>query len=75
SVKSHENFIQCFGISQKPGTREYIMVLQYPDEGNLREYLQKNANRLDWNDKISIGLQIATGLKFMHDHNKVHGAL
>ncbi|RHZ89421.1 hypothetical protein Glove_14g41 [Diversispora epigaea] len=74
-VKSHESFIQCFGISKKPHTSEYYKVLQYANGGNLREYLEKNFNKLNWNDKIMMGKQIAGGIQFIHDQNVIHGNL
>ncbi|CAG8464168.1 8824_t:CDS:2 [Diversispora eburnea] len=73
--KSHESFIQCFGICKKPHTSEYYKVLQYANGGNLREYLEKNFDRLDWNDKIMMAKQITAGIKFIHDHNVIHGNL
>ncbi|CAG8696540.1 11765_t:CDS:2, partial [Cetraspora pellucida] len=63
SVHFHDNVIRVFGISQDPATSRYFMVLQYADGGSLRDYLQKNFKTLDWKKKISMGKQIASGLK------------
>ena len=33
--------VQCYGITQDPNTKEYMMVLKYCEDGNLRNYLNK----------------------------------
>ena len=32
--------IQFYGITQDPETHSYMMVLEYANDGNLREYLK-----------------------------------
>ncbi|CAG8586533.1 15533_t:CDS:2, partial [Gigaspora margarita] len=72
SVRYHDNVIRVFGISHDPTTSRYFMVLQYADGGSLRDYLQKNFQKLDWRKKISMGKQIASGLKYIFEiSNKV----
>jgi serine/threonine protein kinase len=39
---------------------------------DLRQYLQDNFVEIDWYQKISILLEIAKGLKAIHDHGYVH---
>jgi len=34
--------IKCNGISQDPNTGNYIMVMDYAEEGDLRQYLKQN---------------------------------
>lgn len=48
------------------------MVLQYANQGNLREYLRRNFRLLQWTDKIMMALDIARGLKCLHARNIVH---
>ena len=48
------------------------MVLQYANQGNLREYLKINFDLLKWNDKIQMALDIARGLKFLHSKKIIH---
>jgi len=36
--------IKCFGISQDPNTGNYIMVMDYAKEGDLRQYLKQSLN-------------------------------
>jgi serine/threonine protein kinase len=49
-----------------------MMVLQYANQGNLREYLKRNFKLLQWTDKIQMALDIARGLKTLHSRNIVH---
>jgi serine/threonine protein kinase len=48
------------------------MVLQYANQGNLREYLKSNFNSLKWDDKIRMALDIAFGLKCLHSREIIH---
>ena len=52
----------------------YVLVLAYANEGNLRKYL-KNKDKfimLKWKDKIRMGLDIACGLKCLHSEEIIH---
>ncbi|KAF0522636.1 kinase-like protein [Gigaspora margarita] len=48
------------------------MILEYANEGTLREYLKTNFTRLQWTDKLRIAKEIAHGLLFLHDKNITH---
>ncbi|CAG8438034.1 5992_t:CDS:10 [Scutellospora calospora] len=52
--------------------RNYLMVMQYMLEGNMRNYLDKKNRELTLKDKISQLLHIAQGLKDIHQKNLVH---
>ncbi|POG58898.1 kinase-like domain-containing protein [Rhizophagus irregularis DAOM 181602=DAOM 197198] len=78
-IKSHlEIFlydtIQCFGVTQDPNTKDYMMVLYYCSNGNLRNFLNKyrSKNYLSYELKIDKLLQIARGLLDIHNAGKVH---
>ncbi|CAJ0760357.1 4524_t:CDS:10 [Entrophospora sp. SA101] len=47
---SVSQMVPCYGISQDPAGN-YIMVMQYMAEGNLREYLKKNYQELERYDE------------------------
>ena len=50
------------------------MVLEYANEGNLRDYL-RNKERFDslqWKDKIKMALDITCGLKCLHSKDIIH---
>jgi serine/threonine protein kinase len=47
-------------------------VLEYANEGHLRDYLKKKSISLKWNDKIQMALDITSGLKFLHSKEIIH---
>ncbi|GES88176.1 kinase-like domain-containing protein [Rhizophagus clarus] len=76
-IKSHLqiyyfDIIQCYGITQDPNTREYMMVLYYCDDGNLRNYLNLADYYIGYGNKIYKLQQIARGLLNIHNAGKVH---
>ena len=48
------------------------MVLQYANQGNLREYLKENFPSLLWKDKIKMALDITCGLQYLHSKKIIH---
>src|SRR5947209_8365349 len=66
------NIVPCYGLSQDPKTGNYLMVMKYMPEGNLRHYLNKNARELTLQDKFSQLVNISRGLKDIHQKNLVH---
>ena len=75
-VKIHHeaNFhiTRLYGITEDPKTGEFMMVLEYAECGNLREYLKDNFLELKWKDKLEILCKIAYNLEFIHKKNYVH---
>lgn len=63
--------VKCLGISQNPITKNYIMVMEYMPEGNLRQYLCKNSG-VSFEDKFRSLRSIAYGLRNVHEQNLVH---
>ena len=50
----------------------YHMIFEYATDGSLREYLEKNFVNLQWRDKLKLGLEIASGLRYLHDLDIIH---
>ncbi|RHZ81672.1 hypothetical protein Glove_117g37 [Diversispora epigaea] len=44
--------IRFYGITQDPETHKYMMVLEYAENENLREYLRINFNEINWKQKL-----------------------
>ncbi|POG73847.1 kinase-like domain-containing protein [Rhizophagus irregularis DAOM 181602=DAOM 197198] len=63
------NTVMCFGITQDPDTKDYMMVLDYYEGGNLRNTLVKG---LDYKTKISCLFCIIDGLSGIHDAGNIH---
>ncbi|POG64798.1 kinase-like domain-containing protein [Rhizophagus irregularis DAOM 181602=DAOM 197198] len=66
------DIVQCFGITQDPNNKEYMMVIEYCNDGNLRNYLNKSENYINYKSKIDKLQQIARGLLDIHNSEKVH---
>ena len=47
-------------------TKEYLLVMQYADGGDLQNYLENNFKNLTWNDKKKLSYQIANGLNYCY---------
>ncbi|UZO10177.1 uncharacterized protein OCT59_001775 [Rhizophagus irregularis] len=64
------NVIQCYGITQDPNTKDYMMVLEYCENGNLRNYYMNNES--SYGPKIEELTRIASGLLDIHNAGKIH---
>ncbi|GET54297.1 kinase-like domain-containing protein [Rhizophagus irregularis DAOM 181602=DAOM 197198] len=71
-VNSYKCIIKLYGITQDPKEKNYIMVLDYAEHGNLRNYLDIKYNYLNWNNKISYLHKIAHGLRDIHEKELIH---
>ncbi|GBC32574.2 kinase-like domain-containing protein [Rhizophagus irregularis DAOM 181602=DAOM 197198] len=69
-VKYHQNINCILGITKV--SKRYILVLEYANEGTLRDYLKKKFTSLEWMDKTQMALDIACGLKFLHFKEIIH---
>ncbi|RIB27490.1 kinase-like domain-containing protein [Gigaspora rosea] len=49
--------------------------MEYADQGDLRNYLKENFAGLQWEDKLRIAKEIASGLLVLHDYDIIHGDL
>lgn len=59
-------------MTQDPETKEYIIVMQYANNGNLLSYLNQNINKLTWMDKLRHLKYIAEYLYTIHKGGSVH---
>jgi len=64
--------VPCLGVTKFPENNNYAMVLSYVEEGNLRNYLQKNHSKLTLNDRIMIFRGLCQSLYFIHEKDFVH---
>ncbi|POG80186.1 kinase-like domain-containing protein [Rhizophagus irregularis DAOM 181602=DAOM 197198] len=65
----NEDIVFCYGITQDPNTKDYMMVLNYCKYGNLRNYYLNNSNDCMKPCHLS---RIANGLLSIHNAEKVH---
>ena len=64
--------LDIYGVTQDPETKEYIIVIQYANNGSLSSYLDKNINKLTWMEKLECLDDIALYLKNIHSVGLVH---
>ncbi|RGB32960.1 hypothetical protein C1646_762276 [Rhizophagus diaphanus] len=73
-VKMDNNVIvRFYGITQEPKMKDYMMVLEYAEDGSLRNYLDKEYNNLsNWNKIFEYLQNIIVGLKCIHEKELIH---
>ncbi|RIA91108.1 kinase-like domain-containing protein [Glomus cerebriforme] len=67
-----ERVIRCYGVTKEPEKKEYMLVMNFADGGNLRNYLHKNFTKITWKEKLDMLWQISSGLEAIHDANFIH---
>ncbi|PKK64366.1 kinase-like protein [Rhizophagus irregularis] len=77
-VDFHDNIIRFYGITKFESeskinqTRNYLLVMEYANDGTLRDYLNKNFNKLSWDDRYNLAHQLACSVLCLHDEGIVH---
>ncbi|GES73309.1 kinase-like domain-containing protein [Rhizophagus clarus] len=71
-VGLYTKVLSIYGITQKPDTKEYVMVLEYADRGSLTDWVNMNYKDFDWSRKLDKLVYIFQGLKEIHKHQMVH---
>ena len=71
-INNINTIVKLYGISQDPETKNYIMVLDYAENGSLRNYLDTNYDKLSWEAKFYGLWNIAYGLKNIHEKELIH---
>ncbi|RHZ88831.1 hypothetical protein Glove_21g196 [Diversispora epigaea] len=70
--ENNDFVIRCYGITQDPQTKEYIMVIDYAKNGDLRTFIHNQFNQITWNERLSFLQGIAYGLKKIHEEGLIH---
>jgi len=55
------SIIRCYGVTQDPVTKEYMLIMDYADGGNLHDYLQKKFVDITWIRKLYTLQEISSG--------------
>src|SRR6266536_3818541 len=53
-------------------TKEFMMIIKFADEGNLRSSLSNNFNNILWKNKISLLQNVSTDLRDLHKLGYFH---
>ncbi|EXX61308.1 Cdc15p [Rhizophagus irregularis DAOM 197198w] len=69
---SKNNGLSFYGLTKYPETKEFVMIIQFADKGNLRSILSKNFNNIKWLNKIGYLLGILVDLRNLHRLGYLH---
>ena len=64
--------VRCYGITKDPETNNFMMVMEYADNGSLRQYLNSSFDSLNGSEKLINLYSIAIGLKEIHKKGLIH---
>src|SRR4051794_21454589 len=64
--------VHCHGITKNPESNEFMMVMNFADDGNLRNYIRRDMGNLKWKDAVEILSNIAMGLMNIHKNGTFH---
>ncbi|RIB01896.1 hypothetical protein C2G38_2229356 [Gigaspora rosea] len=65
--------LEIYGLTQNTETKEFMMVFQYANKGNLREFLKSEFTKLNWEEKLWHLLDISKDLARIHEAEYIHG--
>ncbi|CAB4495536.1 unnamed protein product [Rhizophagus irregularis] len=76
-VDYHDNIIRCHGITKFESaehhvSNNYMLVMEYANNGSLRSYLEKSFDKLTWDDKYIMAYQLACAVSCLHNKGIVH---
>ncbi|CAB4418713.1 unnamed protein product [Rhizophagus irregularis] len=76
-VDYHDNIIRCHGITKFESieyhvSNNYMLVMEYANNGSLRSYLEKNFGKITWDDKYIMAYQLACAVSCLHNEGIVH---
>ncbi|CAB4404805.1 unnamed protein product [Rhizophagus irregularis] len=74
-VQAQFDFCHLYGISQDPSTLEYLFIMRFAPQGDLRTYLLRNFDNLSLPNKLGIAQTICAELEKIHAKGWVHGDL
>ncbi|RHZ77230.1 hypothetical protein Glove_184g107 [Diversispora epigaea] len=72
-LEIHDSILKFYGVTKQENTNNYMIILEYVNNGSLRQYLKTNFRKLDWNAKLNLAKQIANVLMFLHSNDIIHG--
>src|ERR1700730_4503541 len=72
SATGSNAIVRCYGITKDPETNNFMMVMEYAQNGSLRQHLNNSFNSLNWNNKIFNLNSISAGLMGIHNKGLIH---
>ncbi|EXX61676.1 uncharacterized protein OCT59_016029 [Rhizophagus irregularis] len=69
---SKNNGLKFYGLTKDPETKEFMMIIEFADKGNLRSILLNNFNDFMWKNKIRLLWVILYDLNNLHNSGYLH---
>src|SRR5436189_4697098 len=71
-MNNADTIVSCYGITKDSKTNNFMMIMNYAENGSLRKHLNNSFNSMNWNEKLDILQRIAYGLKEIHCNGLIH---
>nr|ACZ60070.1 JAK2bCA [synthetic construct] len=68
----HENIVKYKGVCYGAGRRNLRLVMEYLPYGSLRDYLNKNRDRIDHQKLVHYASQICKGMEYLATKRYIH---
>ena len=68
-MNNARDVVTCYGITKDPKTNDFIMVMNYANNGSLRKHLNNSFNSMNWDKKNEEGCPVA--LKCLHNSQDI----
>ncbi|POG73972.1 kinase-like domain-containing protein [Rhizophagus irregularis DAOM 181602=DAOM 197198] len=69
---NYKTYLTFYGMTKDPETKEFIIIMDFANEGNLRNTVLHNFKNISWKDKINWLFDLAVDLKNMHKLGYFH---
>ncbi|GES72879.1 kinase-like domain-containing protein [Rhizophagus clarus] len=68
----NNNYLVFYGMTRDPKTNEFVMILEFASNGNLRNFLLRALNIMFWIHKIKLLYDLIVDLKNIHEFGYLH---
>ncbi|RHZ75050.1 hypothetical protein Glove_217g5 [Diversispora epigaea] len=72
-LEIHDSILKFYGITKTKQENNYMIILEYVNEGSLCQYLKSNFQKMGWNTKLNLAKQITNVLLILHSNDIIHG--
>ncbi|CAG8505845.1 2281_t:CDS:2, partial [Acaulospora colombiana] len=71
-ISWNNSIMPVYGVSKDPKTKNFIIVYEHAEHGDLNNYLQENSANMGWPLKLALACDISKSLKTLHGCNLIH---
>ncbi|POG79132.1 kinase-like domain-containing protein [Rhizophagus irregularis DAOM 181602=DAOM 197198] len=70
--RERTDLLKFYGMTKDPVTKEFMMIVEFSEMGNLRSVLSKDFNNILWKDKINFLYKLSYDLDKLHKLGYCH---